>query len=191
MSHPQTTEHGMNILHLLSLRDRAAQVITTTLAEMAQIHVKPFETPRNACWAEQYQAATLTLESRNEDIKGKLTMVVQEEMAKHIAENMLGMDPEEVDNATMLDVVGEILNMVAGNIKTDLANNGMESHLTTPQMLNPQEIPEIEKSVQVENPDGLSEEVVLGDSGSKMWFFLLLNNVDECKNEPPLPLKSF
>jgi len=118
-------------------------------------------------------------------------MVVEEEMAKHIAENMLGMNPEEVDNSTMLDVVGEILNMVAGNIKTDLANNGMESRLTTPEMLEPRQIPEVEESVHAENPDGLSEEVVLGDSGSKMWFFLLLKNSSDRGNESPLPVKSF
>ena len=181
----------MNILQLLSLRDRAVQVIVTTLAEMAQIQVKPLETPHNACWSDKYQAATLSLASCDEEFTGKLTMVVEEEMAKNIAKNMLGMNAEEVDNSTMLDVVGEILNMVAGNIKTDLANNGLESRLTTPEMLEPRRIPEVEESVRVENPDGLSEEVVLGDSGSKMWFFLLLKNSSGCKSESPLPLESF
>lgn len=181
----------MNILHLLSLRDRAVQVIVTTLAEMAQIQVKPLETPHNACWTDKYQAATLSLASSNQDVTGKLTMVVEEEMAATIAENMLGMNPEEVDKSTMLDVVGEILNMVAGNIKTDLSNNGLESRLTTPEMLEPRQIPEVEKSVHAENPDGLSEEVVLGDSGSKMWFFLLLKNSSDRENESPLPVESF
>ena len=181
----------MNILHLLSLRDRAVQVIVTTLAEMAQIQVRPLEAPHKACWTDKYQAATLALTSCNEELSGKLTMVVEEEMAKQIAENMLGMNPEEVDNSTMLDVVGEILNMVAGNIKTDLANNGMESKLTTPEMLEPRHIPEVEESVQAENPDGLSEKVVLGDSGSKMWFFLLLKNSSDCGTESPIPVESF
>lgn len=182
----------MNILHLLSLRDRAVQVIMTTLAEMAQIQVHPLETPRGACWTDnKYKAATLSLASYDEDVAGKLTMVVEDNMAKNIAENMLGMAPEEIDHSTMLDVVGEILNMVAGNIKTDLANNGMESRLTTPEMLEPQQIPEIQQSVHLENPDGLSEEVVLGDSGSKMWFFLLMKNSSDCENKPPLPMESF
>jgi len=31
----------------------------------------------------------------------------------------------------------------------------------------------------------------LGDSGSKMWFFLLLKNSSDRENESPLPVESF
>ena len=63
--------------------------------------------------------------------KGALAIHASIEVAKKITSQMLFMDVEEVDE-DVLDAMGEMANMLAGNMKTALSNNGKDIELSVP-----------------------------------------------------------
>ena len=63
--------------------------------------------------------------------KGALAIHATTEVAKKITSQMLFMDVEEVDE-DVLDAMGEMANMLAGNMKTALSSNGKDIELSVP-----------------------------------------------------------
>ena len=63
--------------------------------------------------------------------KGVLAIHASIEMAKKITSQMLFMDVDEVDE-DVLDAMGEMANMLAGNIKAALSSNGKDIELSVP-----------------------------------------------------------
>ena len=47
---------------------------------------------------------------------------VSDELARHIAASLLGMDHSELDDELINDAIGELANVVGGNVKGLLAN---------------------------------------------------------------------
>ena len=50
--------------------------------------------------------------------QGTVTLYTRSELGKKIAANMLGLDETDIDNQQVQDVIGEITNIIAGNIKS-------------------------------------------------------------------------
>ena len=66
---------------------------------------------------------------------GVVCIVVSTEFAKMITSTMLGMDPKEVeDGESVNDVIGEVSNMVGGNIKSNLCDAGFPCVLSIPSI---------------------------------------------------------
>jgi chemotaxis protein CheX len=63
--------------------------------------------------------------------KGALAIHASHEVAKKITSQLLFMEVEEV-NEDVLDAMGEMANMLAGNMKTALSNNGKDIELSVP-----------------------------------------------------------
>jgi chemotaxis protein CheX len=67
------------------------------------------------------------------DVMGAINLHVGEEFARLITAGMLGMEPEEVtDESEVHDVVGELGNMIAGDIKSRLCDAGLACELSIP-----------------------------------------------------------
>lgn len=64
-------------------------------------------------------------------IRGVLAVHCPASVAKAITSTFLGMDVEELDE-DVKDAIGEIANMVAGNLKVSLAENGVAIELAIP-----------------------------------------------------------
>ncbi len=64
-------------------------------------------------------------------IRGMLAVHCPASVAKDITSTFLGMDVEEIDE-DVKDAIGEIANMVAGNLKVSFADNGKDIELAIP-----------------------------------------------------------
>lgn len=65
---------------------------------------------------------------------GTISIFCPAGVACKIATNMLGMETNVIDD-DVKDAVGEVVNMIAGNVKTDLTEEFGEMHLTIPLVI--------------------------------------------------------
>ena len=76
------------------------------------------------------------------DSSGQITLTFPLDTARKIVAEMLGMDESEMDDDTLKDGVGEMANIVAGNVKAALAATPYRFHLSLPKIeLGPAEVP--------------------------------------------------
>jgi flagellar motor switch protein FliN len=67
------------------------------------------------------------------DATGIVSLNVSQELSRTMAANMLGMEPEEIEGtAEVDDMLGELGNIVGGNLKSALADTGLRCALSTP-----------------------------------------------------------
>ncbi len=69
------------------------------------------------------------------DVNGIIAMVCGQEVGKIMTSNMLGTEGQEVTDAEVAACAGEIVNMVAGNIKTRLIEAGLNFLLSIPTVV--------------------------------------------------------
>ena len=60
--------------------------------------------------------------------------------AKTIVSNILGMDSAELDDATVSDTIGELVNIMTGNFKSNLCDAGLDCRITPPSVRHTEEI---------------------------------------------------
>ena len=70
------------------------------------------------------------------EVVGCINIHVDTVLAKTITANMLGEDPEDIENEEILDVVGELSNMIGGNLKSRLCDAGLSCSLSIPTTTN-------------------------------------------------------
>ena len=76
------------------------------------------------------------------DSNGQITLTFPIDTARKIVAEMLGMDESEMDEETLKDGVGEMANIVAGNVKAALASTPYRLLLSLPKIqLGPEELP--------------------------------------------------
>jgi flagellar motor switch protein FliN len=67
------------------------------------------------------------------DATGIVSMHIPEDLARIMAASMLGMEPEEIEgHAEIEDLLGELGNIVGGNLKSALTDAGLRCALSTP-----------------------------------------------------------
>lgn len=67
-------------------------------------------------------------------ISGAVCLTFSAKCASFLAAAMLGLGEEELGTAEVKDVIGELCNMVGGNIKSRLCDMGMDCVLTIPSI---------------------------------------------------------
>ena len=65
---------------------------------------------------------------------GQVTLSFSRSTAVHIVSEMVGMDEAEMDGDTLRDGVGEMANIVAGNVKASLASTPYKFLLSLPEI---------------------------------------------------------
>jgi chemotaxis protein CheX len=70
--------------------------------------------------------------------KGMIAIHAPDEVAKSITSSFLGMDVDEV-NEDVTDAIGELANMLAGNAKMALSQNGKDITLSIPSTISGEE----------------------------------------------------
>ena len=65
-------------------------------------------------------------------IKGLVYIRARDRFARVVTGAMLGMEPDEFGDDEVNDVIGELSNMIGGNIKSRLNDSGFECQLSTP-----------------------------------------------------------
>lgn len=69
------------------------------------------------------------------DVIGCMNIHITSKLARVIAGSMLGEKPDDLDSEVILDVVGELSNMVGGDIKSRLCDAGMPCSLSIPSTM--------------------------------------------------------
>ena len=68
-------------------------------------------------------------------VMGIVTLQVIEDLSRIMTGEMLGIEPDEIEDIDEIkDVVGEVLNMIAGNLKSSLCDCGLTCNLSTPAL---------------------------------------------------------
>jgi CheY-specific phosphatase CheX len=70
-----------------------------------------------------------------EHINGAVYLHLGSPFAARIAAAMLGLDPAELGDAEVNDVVGEVANMLTGGLKSWLCDSGAECAVSTPAII--------------------------------------------------------
>ncbi len=69
------------------------------------------------------------------EIVGTLSIHVSQNFARDITASMLGVDPETLENDDEIkDVLGELTNIVSGNLKSDFTDTGLATVISTPSI---------------------------------------------------------
>lgn len=87
--------------------------------------------------------------------EGKVYFRLSPKSAKMVAAKLLGMTPDEIDDATTNDTIGEVVNIMTGNFKSNLCDAGLDCRLTTPK---------------VKRTDDLEEQTIPGGGLERMAF---------------------
>ncbi len=67
-------------------------------------------------------------------VKGSLELMVAAEFAFTLAGSMLGMEPDEIGEEEVRDVIGEISNIIAGNLKAAFNDSGLTCKISPPNI---------------------------------------------------------
>lgn len=110
-----------------NLVDSSIQRVFTTMVDMV---VEPGDS--EAMKGKESTAASVGFAG---DRDGVVYLYFVEPLDKVLCTEMVGLEPEELDETIINDVLGEIANMVVGQIKTILCDRGFACSLSIPSIL--------------------------------------------------------
>lgn len=87
--------------------------------------------------AQQYMFGSRLLGSINlvGKVMGIVTIQVSEDLSRYMTSEMLGIEPWEIESMDEVkDVIGEVLNMIGGSLKSSLCDVGLTCNLSTPAL---------------------------------------------------------
>lgn len=91
-------------------------------------------------------------------IRGFVYIRTRDRFARVVTGTMMGMEPEEFGDDEVNDVIGELSNMIGGNIKSRLNDSGFDCQLSTPTVTRGTKFQIISK----ESAGGLVKELCFG-----------------------------
>ncbi len=104
------------------------------MSTMAMVEMKPSKPQRKSNYIGAGDVSGL-IGMVSPQIKGSLSITLEEKLALAVMKNMLGEAPATL-NDEVTDMVGEITNMVAGGAKRLLGENGYEFDMATPVVVS-------------------------------------------------------
>jgi chemotaxis protein CheX len=124
---------GMSWVIMLAMVEPLTRAVQKTFKTMLKVELKPSKAINLA----PFQKGHILCEVA---FSGKATGVVHlrllEVGAYVAAERMLGLKPEDMESAADLDdVIGEVGNMIAGNLKSNLCDAKLECKLSPPKIV--------------------------------------------------------
>ncbi len=106
-------------------------------------------------------------------VTGRLFLECTDEFASILAENLLGIDIDGLEEAHKWDAIGEFLNIICGNIVTEIFDNEKSFTLSSPQVNFVEK--ETWQANKDSNTDGQEVITFLAD-GFPIRFVLKVNN---------------
>ena len=136
------------------------------------IYILPEEQPVQESEQSEFSGEVIASIQIAGDINGIVAVVCSQAIAAQLTRNMLGLDETPDDKSEIADCAGEIVNMIAGNIKTRCIESGVTFNLSIPTVVCGKEMT---LSLQ-EEVHGLRVPFVV--EGEEMYVAFL------CKDEP-------
>jgi chemotaxis protein CheX len=123
---------GIGCVLLLAMGSPLSLALVKTFQTMLGMKLETVN-PRTATpFSSQHVIGTIGFSGKAE---GHVYLRLSLEGARHIASRVLGMSLEELTNeADVTDAVGELLNIITGNFKSNLCDAGLDCRLHTPSV---------------------------------------------------------
>jgi CheY-specific phosphatase CheX len=99
------------------------------------IYVLPEEQPVLKIKRSHFSGEVIASLQISGGINGIVVVVCPKAVAAKLTQNMLGADETPEDEAEISDCIGEIVNMIAGNIKTRCIDSGVTFNLAIPVVM--------------------------------------------------------
>jgi flagellar motor switch protein FliN len=114
------------------IRDCVTDTLTETFDTMLSMKLAPVDPAEGPELDDDRMVGAVNFAG---EVVGTLSIQVSRPYSKMITAAMLGMAPdEEVDEETIRDVVGELTNIVTGNLKTGFVDAGLSCIISTPHI---------------------------------------------------------
>lgn len=110
-------------------RERIGEIIVGIIEKQAFLLGEPADRDELADEIDDGFKATVNFSGH---ASGSLRMLASRATCQELAANVLGVDEEDIDDAAARDAMGEMLNVLCGNILTELAGENPIFDLTPP-----------------------------------------------------------
>lgn len=119
----------MNALVDFDLKSSIGEVTCDIFETMLSIHVTPEELTADSGIVGKRIVGTVGIAG---DVMGSVRVYLSDRFAGLLTAAMLGMEMDEIDDDEVIDVVGEMSNMIGGDLKSKLCDKGFPCELTVP-----------------------------------------------------------
>jgi CheY-specific phosphatase CheX len=139
--------HSLDIRHVLN--EHVAEVFKTMLS----VHAAPAAGDAIPSFGDH---VTGSVGFGGDQVTGAVYLHLSADLAARLAGSMLGLSAEELGEAEVNDVVGEITNMLTGQLKSCLCDAGAPCAVSTPSLIRG-------TMYEIENLQGVRKELLLFD----------------------------
>ncbi len=124
--------NGMGCALVLAMSTPLAQALVKAFQTMLSLKVEPVD-PRTTSPVEgNHFLGKIGFSGK---VVGHVYLRMSFDSGRNIAASILGISPAEMkDNNEVIDVTGELLNIMTGNFKSNLCDAGLECKLTPPEV---------------------------------------------------------
>ncbi len=120
----------MSGIHSIDLKGFVTHTVKGVFQTMLSMHMEPEEPPSLQAAAAEHLVGTVGLAG---GVMGTVGILVSRDFAREMTASMLGMDPADIEgDEEVNDVIGEVCNMVGGDLKSRLCDAGMPCSLSIP-----------------------------------------------------------
>lgn len=124
--------NGIGCVLLLAMGTPLAQALVKTFQTMLSRKLDTVELHTVLPLEGQHLLGTIAFSGK---AAGRVYLRMSRDSGKQIAAAILGLSPEEItDESEINDVIGEVLNIMTGNFKSNLCDAGLDCRLETPQV---------------------------------------------------------
>jgi flagellar motor switch protein FliN len=117
-------------LNALDYKTRVSEATTNVFDTMLSFKLEPVEAVTSSSLTGIRDVSSVCFAG---DANGIVSLHVPEDLARMMAASMLGMEPEEIKgHAEIEDLLGEIGNIIGGNLKSALTDAGLRCALSSP-----------------------------------------------------------
>lgn len=122
----------MKSINDLNLKDITAKALTGVFDDMVKMKIEEAPQSESLSFPGERVLGTVGFAGK---VNGLVYIQVDGNYARDIAGSMLGLGPEDLGDAgTVNDVIGEVCNMVGGNLKSSLCDQGFPCALSVPSI---------------------------------------------------------
>lgn len=122
---------GVGCVLLLAMEDPLAHAVKKTFQTMLSLKLEAVEPEKVTTFSGNQVIGCVNFSGK---ANGGVYLRFKKESAKTFAGTVLGMKPEELDDDMVNDTIGELVNMVTGNFKSNLCDAGLNCTLTPPKI---------------------------------------------------------
>lgn len=123
----------MTEIHALDLKGHVAKAVTGVFETMLSMALAPEAPPnRESVTTGEHVVGTVGFAGK---VMGNVSVFVGRDFAREMTAAMLGVSADEVESDEEInDVIGEVCNMVGGDLKSRLCDAGFSCQLTIPSI---------------------------------------------------------